>query len=86
MTAPARPRKASVESLATLAPHVEGFGNGLIPAGSSVAFRWVSPGRRHGMPTPASLARKGWRPVRRHPRWSGQRDCRLCAECRESRE
>lgn len=42
-------------------------GDGAIRA--LILFRWASETRAHGMPTPASLARRGWRKVRRHPWW-----------------
>jgi hypothetical protein len=32
-------------------------------------FRWASTSRAHGMPHPAALERRGYRRVRRHPRW-----------------
>ena len=34
-----------------------------------MTFRWASETRAHGMPTPAALERRGYRRVRRHPRW-----------------
>jgi hypothetical protein len=34
-------------------------------------FRWASESRAHGMPTPATLERRGYRRVREHPRYPG---------------